>query len=439
MALLTSLRQNRVVRTVVRRVGVHRVTAAVHLAQAPLHVAVASLVRRVPRDQRLVVLGSPLDRFADNAAYLFLHLSTHRRDDEHALQPVWVSGSRDVVHRLRSHGHRAVTRWSPGGMWTAARAGTFVYSGYRSDVNRWLSPGARTFCLWHGLPIKRVEGAVGEPPGDQRGWLRRLQQVAREPAPDHLLTPSDFVAERFSPAFGVPRERCWQLGYPRNDHLLDDPDAPPGELVWHTESWNRLHEASPVVGLFLTWRDDRVDDVVDDDLLAELASCAVRAGGVLAYKAHYNVSPSSAPDIECVRLPADVDLHAYLGLCEVLVTDYSSVALDFLLTGRPVVYFMPDLEEYAATRGFHVDPLSLPGVVTRDRASLVDALERELRDGRRHAPSPARLELLEMLWGPSPSQASAKIAALLAQLTEGRPVSAVGRTGSGTTPRRATG
>jgi CDP-glycerol glycerophosphotransferase (TagB/SpsB family) len=439
MALLTSVRQSRVVRTWVRRIGVHRVVGAVHLAQAPLQVVVSALVRRVPRDQRLVALGSPLDRFADNAAYLFLHLSTHRHDNQPALRPVWVSGSRDVVQRLRSQGHRAVTRWSPGGMWTALRAGTFVYSGYRSDVNRWLSPGARTFCLWHGLPIKRVEGAVGKPQGDQRSWIRRLQQVAREPAPDHLLTPSDFVAERFSPAFGVPKERCWQLGYPRNDHLLDDPDAPPDELVWHTESWDRLHETGPVVGLFLTWRDDRVDDVVDDDLLAELAACAVRAGGVLAYKAHYNVSPSAASDIECVRLPADVDLHAYLGLCDVLVTDYSSIALDFLLTDRPVVFFMPDLEDYAAARGFHVDPLSLPGVVTRDRASLVDALERELHDGRHHPPSPARVEFLETLWGPSPSRASAKIASLLAQLTEGSPVSAICEAGSETTPRRATG
>ena len=438
MALLTNVRQNRVVRTLVRRIGVHRVTAAVHLAQAPLQVVASSLVRRVPRDQRLVALGSPLDRFADNAAYLFLHLSTHGRDDGQALRPVWVSGSHDVVDRLRSQGHQAVTRWSPGGVWTAMRAGTFVYSGYRSDVNRWLSPGARTFCLWHGLPIKRVEGDVGKPQSGRQGWLRRLQQAARETAPDHLLTPSDFVAERFSPAFGVPRERCWQLGYPRNDHLLAEPDAPPEELVWHTESWDRLHRTRPVVGLFLTWRDDRVDDVVDDDLLAELAECAVRAGGVLAYKAHYNVSPSAASDIECVRLPADVDLHAYLGLCDVLVTDYSSIALDFLLTDRPVVFFMPDLEHYAAARGFHVDPLSMPGVVTRDRASLVAALERELHDGWNHPPSPARVAFLEMLWGPSPAHASAKIASLLAQLAEGRPVSALHEAGSVTPPRRAT-
>lgn len=419
MALLTSLRRTRWVRIVVRGVGVHRVTALVNLAQAPLQLAVSVIAQLVPRDQRLVALGSPLDRFADNAAYLFLHLSTHAHDGA-ALRPVWISGSQDVVRRLRSHGHQAVARWSPRGMWTALRAGTYVYSGYRSDINRWLSPGARTFSLWHGLPIKRVERAVGSARQENAGPWRRVQQLAREAAPDHLLTPSDRVVEHFSPAFGVPVDRCWRLGYPRNDHLIDAPDAPPPELVWHTESWQALRRSRPVVGLFLTWRDDRVDDVIGDDLLAELTSCATRAGGVLAYKAHYNVEPSASPTEGCVRLPADVDLHAYLGLCDVLVTDYSSIALDFLLTGRPVVYFMPDLNDYAATRGFHIDPLSLPGVVTRDERSLVAALEHELRAGAARRPSAADREFLADLWGEDPSHAAAGIASLLGTLAESR-------------------
>ena len=34
---------------------------------------------------------------------------------------------------------------------------------------------------------------------------------------------------------------------------------------------------------------------------------------------------------------------------DVLVTDYSSVLVDFALTGRPMVFFTPDLEHYRAT------------------------------------------------------------------------------------------
>jgi CDP-glycerol glycerophosphotransferase (TagB/SpsB family) len=419
--MLTGIRRSRPVRTLVRRLGVHRVTAAVGVVQAPFVLVSALVLRRLPRDRSLVALGSTLDRFADNAAYLYLHLSERERTGHAGLRPVWVSGSGDVVRRLRAQGYRAVTRWSPSGIWAALRASVFVYSGYRSDINRWLAPGARTVCLWHGLPIKRVEGAVGGPGGTGTRWLRRLLQAAREPAPDHLLTPSEFVVERFSPAFGVPRERCWQLGYPRNDHLLRDPKAPPRALVADPESWSRLEQASVVVGLFLTWRDDRVDDVVDAALLAELTDCCSRAGGLLAYKAHFNVTATdAAPTGERVELPADVDLHAYLGLCDVLVTDYSSVALDFLLLGRPVVYFMPDLEQYDARRGFHLDPLALPGVVTRDRASLVEELTRTLMNLDDHRRSERDAAFLVRLWGPDPAEASAAIAVALDDLAGSR-------------------
>lgn len=416
--MLSKIRQMRLVRLLVRRVGVHRVTTILGLVQTPLLVSLALVLRRLPRNSRLVVMGSPLDRFADNAAYLFVHLAERGSP----LQVVWVTGSTAVVERLRSHGYRAEARWSLKGVHAALRAGVFVYSGYRSDINRWLSPGATTVCLWHGLPIKRVEGAVGGGEtghDDRRGGalLRRLAQAAREAPPDFLLAPSDFVTGCFSPAFGVPAERCWQLGYPRCDHLIADPASPPAALVWHRE-WEQLRAAPFVVGLFLTWRDDRVDDAAGSDLLRRLAELCAARGGVLAYKAHYNVAATEVPDRGCVQISADADLHAYLGLCDVLVTDYSSIALDFLLTRRPVVYFMPDLERYAATRGFAVDPLELPGIVTRDEDTLLDSVDRVLVDPATAAWRPAYDQFLQQMWGSYDGHASATIATALVSARE---------------------
>ncbi|WP_446219656.1 CDP-glycerol glycerophosphotransferase family protein [Micromonospora sp. IBHARD004] len=424
--MLSKVRQWRVVRLAVRRVGVHRVTAVAGLVQAPLLAILALVLRRLPRNDRLVVMGSPLDRFADNAAYLYVYLSEHVPDR----QVVWVSGSIDVVRRLRSHGYRAETRWSRGGIMAALRAGTFVYSGYCSDINRWLWPGATTVSLWHGLPIKRVEGAIGRDDRKVGGLLHRLAQAARERPPDFLLAPSEFVTRCFSPAFGVPPERCWQLGYPRNDHLLADPAKPPAALVWHEREWARLSSARPVVGLFLTWRDGRVNDT-DSELVQQLAEVCSAHGGVLAYKAHYNVAAAEVRSPMCVTIPADADLHAYLGLCDVLVTDYSSIALDFLLIRRPVVYFMPDLEHYAATRGFEVDPLELPGVVTRDRETLMASLDRILADPGALPWQPLYDRFLQQMWGSYTGHASETLAVALAA------PEAVGAPGAGMVSRGA--
>ena len=185
------------------------------------------------------------------------------------------------------------------------------------------------------------------------------------------------------------------------------------------EEWDRLRSARVVVGLFLTWRDDRVDDAVDTSLVQQLARVCAAHGGVLAYKAHYNVAATEVPSAGCVPLPADADLHAYLGLCDVLVTDYSSIALDFLLMRRPVVFYTPDLEHYAATRGFEIEPQSLPGVLTRDPQALLDSVDRLLAQETGAADGDdgtvSHDLLLRTLWGGYDGGASEAITAAIAQ------------------------
>lgn len=391
-----SLRQVPFVRRVIRTIGVERVVVLVGLLQLPLLRLVGALVRRFPRDPRIVALGAPLDRFADNSAYLFLHMSRFCPD----LNPVWISGSPEVVAQLRERGLAAELRWSRAGIRTCLRAGSFVYSGYRSDINQLLAPGAITVALWHGVGIKRLgDGSSGSAPPPERTWITRLVDAGREPPADYFLSSTDFVTrEIFSPAFGTPPERCWELGYPRNDHIATG-NVPPSALVI-PELAERLAAADKVLGVFLTWRGDRVVDAIDADLLLQLAALCRRHNGLLAYKPHYNMQATDVLAENCVRLPASADLNAYLGHCDVLVTDYSSVAADFLLMRKPAVFFMPDLDEYAERPGLYFPPERVPGTVTRDREGLLRAVEDALSEGPDHGSwSSADEQFMEMLWG----------------------------------------
>lgn len=410
-----SLRQTPVVRRVIRTIGVERVVAVVGLVQLPFLALVAAVVRRLPRDPRIVALGAPLDRFADNSAYLYLHMSQSCPD----LRPVWISGSPEVVAHLRGRGLAAELRWSRAGVRTCLRAGSFVYCGYRSDINHVLAAGATTVSLWHGVGIKRVGGGVlGAAPG-RRSLTARIADAGKEPPADYFLSSTDFVTrEIFSPAFGTPPERCWELGYPRNDHIVTGADAPEA-LVSAPQVEERLISADKVVGVFLTWRGDRVRDAIDEDLLLRLAALCRRYRGVLAYKAHYNMQQTSVLADNCVLLPGTADLNAYLGHCDVLVTDYSSVAADFLLMRRPAVFFMPDLEEYAERPGFYFPAERLPGTLTQDREGLLRAIEEALC-GDNEPWSPEDEQFLQLLWGEYSGHACADVArAITAATSEG--------------------
>jgi CDP-glycerol glycerophosphotransferase len=45
-------------------------------------------------------------------------------------------------------------------------------------------------------------------------------------------------------------------------------------------------------------------------------------------------------------LDKEIDIYPYLKVCDLLVTDYSSVFFDFLLLAKPLIFFPYDLERY---------------------------------------------------------------------------------------------
>lgn len=65
-----------------------------------------------------------------------------------------------------------------------------------------------------------------------------------------------------------------------------------------------------------------------------------------------------------------------LAASDVLVTDYSSVVFEFSLFVRPMVFFAPDLDEYADARSFYYDYDEMtPGPVVKTTGELADFLQ----------------------------------------------------------------
>ena len=322
----------------------------------------------IPRRRSLVAFGGNGDRFTDNARYLFLAALAR------GLDVVWITGRREVCDEVRAAGGRAALRWSPRGVATAARAGWFVYGSYLSDVNFWLSRGATALNLWHGIPLKAIEFDITTKPlaavYHSPKWSPvRLAFIDRFRTPDYLVSTSPFVTERcFASAFRISEKRCLEVGYPRTDHLFL-PDARERALAAAGIS-DRTPAPTAVVGYFPTWRDDGRDFLADAGFSFDAFNEALAATGrLLLFKAHPNfgdIVPAGAQWSNIVVLDPRVDLNLVLAACDVLVTDYSSVAFDFLLLDRPIVYFLPDHEQYRRRRNlyFSLDDIVVGPMVT---------------------------------------------------------------------------
>jgi CDP-glycerol glycerophosphotransferase (TagB/SpsB family) len=315
-------------------------------------------------------------------------------------------------------GFRSELRWSIEGLRACLRAGWYVYDAYIGDINYWLSRGARSLNLWHGIPMKAIEYDITSGPlaklyASSRWSPIRLAFMDRFFTPDYLLSTSPFITTKcFAPAFRMPNERCLEFGYPRTDHFFDPESSSRARSLL-----GLANEPREILGYFPTWRDDGFDFLGGSGFsFDQLNDALVEGNRFMLFKAHpnfANIVPKRNDWSNIRILDASVDLYQVLPACEVLVTDYSSIAYDFLVLDRPIVYFVPDHERYVAHRNvyFSFDEMAVgPVLMSCDELYTMIASDDSFElDHERHG------RVSELVWDGYRGDAIQRISAFIAE------------------------
>ncbi|WP_309714061.1 CDP-glycerol glycerophosphotransferase family protein, partial [Pseudolysinimonas sp.] len=237
-------------------------------------------------------------------------------------------------------------------------------------VNDWLRKRYRrrrhqkVLQTWHGTMLKKLALDRGG-----RGIRTRIAVLRERDRWDALLAQNPYSSEIFRSAYAM-RRPIWQEGYPRNDVLHS------AERAAAVRAAIGIPDGARVVLYAPTWRDDRTEMVDFVDLAAFARD--LDAGHVLLARGHSRTL-AHGRDLEgagLIDVTSYPDMADLLLVADVLVTDYSSVMFDFAGTGRPIVFFTPDLAHYSADlRGFYFDLLAdAPGPVVSTRDELRDAI-----------------------------------------------------------------
>jgi CDP-glycerol glycerophosphotransferase len=238
-------------------------------------------------------------------------------------------------------------------------------------VNDWLRrrfsrrPGQVVLQTWHGTPLKRL--GLHRPGFDPR----RAAAVVRESRRwDVLLAQNPYAARILSRAYAFLRRPVWVEGYPRNDVLVTG-DGAAARAALGIADGERVLLYAP------TWRDDRAE-IVD---FVDPAALAAASDSVVLVRGHSRtlLPGRDAAGPRVIDVTAFPDTAQLLLVADALITDYSSVMFDFSVTGKPMHFFVPDLEHYRGElRGFYFDLAAhAPGPVVRTADDLIAAL----RDG----------------------------------------------------------
>jgi CDP-glycerol glycerophosphotransferase len=235
---------------------------------------------------------------------------------------------------------------------------------------------------WHGAPLKRLGLELAGSPKASLHY-RRLQ---RQPSENwhYLLSPGAYATPILRRAFPATAEVI-ETGLPRTDRLLR---ADRERLAEDVKRRLALPTDKTVVLYAPTYRDqltarDRYRIGPSIDLAALQAGLGENC--VLLVRKHRLMVGAFPTDgdrvLDVTQFPDATEL---LLAIDVLVTDYSSAFVDFASTGRPIVFFTPDLETYRdEIRGFSIDfEGEAPGPLLRTTDEVIDALRspRDVRD-----------------------------------------------------------
>lgn len=236
--------------------------------------------------------------------------------------------------------------------------------------------GQKYLNTWHGSPLKTLGKDVKPRTLLHANAARNFLHAT------HLLSGNQTTTEALvdrQDIQGIFTGKVAELGSPRSDVGISADDSHRRELRERLG----IEEDDTVVFYAPTWRGRQGAPSSDTSLEAEALEELAQTGASVFFRGHHFSAGRSDHDGSSYNvLPEDIHTNDFLAVVDVLVSDYSSVMIDFLPFDRPVVFYVPDEAEYREQRGLYIDFKDVPGEVCRSKDDLAEAVNRAMVSGQ---------------------------------------------------------
>jgi len=231
--------------------------------------------------------------------------------------------------------------------------------------------------LWHGMPLKSL------------GYL--LSSKAIVPKTSYTIATSELFQDIMSKVFNAPIKSVLAVGQPRYDFLYTQNRALE-KLGIEKKSYKQILFWAP------TFRRAMGKDMKDGDFYDGLPIVGIdnlndfnqyleSLNIFLLIKLHpmdvlNNHSFDDMTNIKVIKnkslLDNSIQLYSLLSLVDILITDFSSIYIDFLLLDRPIIFLADDFDSYESSRGFIFDNPKeyMPGDFVTTYSSLKIVIDR---------------------------------------------------------------
>ncbi|WP_158161628.1 CDP-glycerol glycerophosphotransferase family protein [Grimontia hollisae] len=226
----------------------------------------------------------------------------------------------------------------------------------------------KVFHLGHGSPIKAIGLLEG-----YSNWLKKAYYRMVRTNFSFFISSSDLFDIAWSNFIGVGKEKVVRAGQPRNDNLTIKDEMNSSKKILYAPTWRPFSDT--LLFPFI--------DFSPNDLSSFLSERALE----LHLRLHPNFE-SKLPDniarldnITILTKEKIDDINVVLNQYDILITDYSSIYVDYLLLDKPIVFIPYDFEEYRSKIGFSIDYCTLsPGPKPTTFKSLLREIDQYIKN-----------------------------------------------------------
>ena len=230
------------------------------------------------------------------------------------------------------------------------------------------------FQTWHGgLAFKRIEQECED------ALSRRYKRTCRHDSKmiDYWVSSNADNTKLYKDYFWYQGGEIMEVGSPRNDIFFSGDNS---ELKVKIRNQYNLG-GNKVVMYAPTFR--KKDSFKAYNLnLNTLCECLEKKFGgkwKLIVRLHPRLAKDSEKFIEYSDTIIDGskidDIQELLSITDLLITDYSSIALDFMNARRAVVIYASDIDDYKKDRDFHMELESTPFPIATNQTELEEAID----------------------------------------------------------------
>lgn len=288
----------------------------------------------IPKKRNRIVIYSNWG-FRDNIRTLYQYLVDNGYQDKYEI----VCASNDFYHLERDSRVKYTSIYR--GLYYFLTSKYFFYSFGKYPIKP--SKKQMVVNLWHGMPLKKI--------GNLEYGLENIDYNFFT----KLVSSSDLFTPIMKTAFNAKDEQMLLVGNIRNDELFEEKKDK--NIIWMPTYRNSKNYHDSQDAFIFSLDESEFEDI--NTILAEYEyhlyiKLHPLEESQFKFKNNYSNIHMLSEDIISQHYGT---LYKFLGTTSALITDYSSVFLDYYLLDRLVAFTINDYEEYKEKRGFVFDDI----------------------------------------------------------------------------------